>query len=398
MRALWLVGMIALGAPVAAQEVCRPAPGALVPLNACEGAGRVSLMAVGDVLLHQPLQWRGYARGFTTIWGAAEPYFRAADLVVANLEGPVAPGLLRSGQRVADPGPVFDDAVYSEYPLFNYHPAVIDALREAGVSLVTTANNHALDRGAAGVGATIDELERRGMAFSGTRRAGAPRDFATRLRTALGEVAFIGCSYGTNGIADPGRQVLLCHADRTELLALVRAEVARGAGVVVLPHWGQEYSHRPNRAQRDLARDLVAAGALAVIGTHPHVVQPIEVIEGPVGRALVAYSTGNFVAAQVELPRATGIAVWAEICTEDGAMRLAGAGSLPLQMEFAGADPVLTFPRPGAGGTGGRGRALLESVIAGFDASPGVQCQERRPGAAVRARGAPRAVGQNAGP
>lgn len=377
-----LMALPALAAPAGAQESCRPVPEALVALNTCEGGARVSLMAVGDVLLHQPLQWRGYARGFATIWGAAEPYFRAADLVVANLEGPTAPGLLRSGQRVADPGPVFDDAVYSEYPLFNYHPSVIDALREAGVSLVTTANNHALDRGPAGLGATITELERRGMPFTGTIRPGAPRDFATRMRTPLGEVAFIGCSYDTNGINDPQRQVLLCHAERAELLALVRAGVARGAGVVVLPHWGQEYSHVPSRTQRDLARDLVASGAMAVIGTHPHVVQPFEVIEGPAGRALVAYSTGNFVSAQVELPRATGIAVWAEMCSTGGTMRLAGAGYLPLQMDFAGTDPVLTFPRPGAGGTGGRGRALLGEVIAGFDASSGVHCLQRRPAAA----------------
>lgn len=70
MRAIWLAAMILPGAPVAAQESCRPVPEALVALNACEGTARVSLMAVGDVLFHQPLQWRGYARGFSTIWGA----------------------------------------------------------------------------------------------------------------------------------------------------------------------------------------------------------------------------------------------------------------------------------------------------------------------------------------
>ncbi|MCC5968344.1 MAG: CapA family protein [Pararhodobacter sp.] len=389
MRGVLLAAMMAFPTPGAAQDSCRPAPETLVALNACAGAARVSMMVVGDVLLHQPLQWRGYARGFDTIWGAAEPYFRAADLVVANLEGPTAPGLLRNGRRVADPGPVFDDAVYSEYPMFNYHPSVIDALRASGVSLVTTANNHALDRGAEGVTATIAELERRGMAFTGTIRAGAPRDFAVRMRTPLGVIAFIGCTYGTNGLADPHGQVLLCHGDRAELLTLVRAEVARGAGVVVLPHWGQEYSHRPTRRQRDLARDLVAAGAMAVIGTHPHVVQPIEVIEGAAGRSLVAYSTGNFVAAQVELPRATGIGVWAEICAAGGTMRLAGAGYLPLQMDFAGADPVLTFPPPGADGVAGRGRVLLGEVIGGYDASVGVQCQARRARAAARETGAP---------
>lgn len=402
-RALLLASAVALAGPASAQQACRPAAGALVALNSCEGGERLSLMAVGDVLLHRALQWRGYARGFDTIWGAAEPYFAGADLVVANLEGPTAPGLLRGGRRVPDPGPVFDDAVYSEYPLFNYHPSVIDALRASGVSLVTTANNHALDRGAVGATATIDALESRAMPYTGTVRAGTPRDFAARMRTPLGVLAFIGCSYGTNGIADPQRQVLLCHADRAELLTLVRAEVARGSGVVVVPHWGQEYSHQPSREQRDLARDLVAAGAMAVFGTHPHVVQPFEVIEGPAGRALVAYSTGNFVAAQVELARATGIGVWAEFCADGAGMRLAAAGYLPLQMDFAGSDPVLTFPSPDATGTGARGRALLAEVIPGFDASPGLVCTRSAPAHAPVATGAaprasPGAPATNRGP
>lgn len=361
------------------QEICRPPSQALPVYNACGDGRRVSLLAVGDVLLHRALQWRGYARGFDTIWGAALPYFRAADLVVANLEGPTAPGFLRQGRRAPDPGPVFDDQVYSEYPLFNYHPVVIDALREAGVSLVTTANNHALDRGAAGLNATMDELDRRAMPFTGTIRPGAPRDFARQLPTTLGRLAFVGCTYGTNGINDPQRQVLLCHENRAELLALVRAQAARRdvAGVVVLPHWGQEYSHQPTRAQRALARDLVAAGAIAVIGTHPHVVQPFEALDGPAGRALVAYSTGNFVSAQVALARSTGIALWLEFCASGQGMQLSGAGYLPLQMAFTGSGPELTFPGPQARGNAGAGRALLERIIPGHDVSAAVSCAPR---------------------
>ncbi|KPQ07192.1 MAG: poly-gamma-glutamate synthesis protein (capsule biosynthesis protein) [Rhodobacteraceae bacterium HLUCCA12] len=365
---------------LSAQERCRPAPEALTVLNPCEGDARLSVMAVGDVLLHRALQWRGYAHGFDTIWGAARPYFQGADLVVANLEGPTAPGLARGGRRVADPGAVLDDVVYTGYPQFNYHPSVIDDLRAAGVSLVTTANNHALDRGSAGVTATIAELDRRGMAHTGTIAAGAPRDFATRIDTALGTLAFIGCSYDTNGIADPHRQVLLCHRGRDELLALVRAETARGAGVIVLPHWGQEYSHQPTQAQRALARDLVAAGSIAVIGTHPHVVQPFALHDGPGGQALVAYSTGNFVSAQVSLPRATGIGVWAEICTgPGGGPRLAGAGYLPLRMDFAGAGPVLRFPGADATGPDAQARALAARIIPGFDLAEDVDCAGPRP-------------------
>ncbi len=374
MMRLVLVFLLFLPVSSHAQETCRPAPDALVSYNACAGGDRLSLALVGDVLLHRALQWRGYARGFSTIWGAAAPLFHGADMAIANFEGPVAPGIAQNGRQVADPGPVLDERVYSGYPRFNYHPVAARELAEAGIDLVTTANNHALDRGVAGVAATMDTLDAIGLPFTGTIRAGAPRDFARRFRTRLGVLAFIGCSYDTNGIRDPHRQVLLCFRDRDELLALVRAEVSRPgvAGVVVLPHWGQEYSHSPDARQRALARDLVAAGALMVVGAHPHVVQPIEAIEGPRGRALVAYSTGNFVAAQVSLPRATGIALWADLCrAPQGGVVVAGAGVVPTQMMF-GRDPVLRVPATDAG------RALIARLIPGHDLSESLRCSRSR--------------------
>ncbi|MCC6002627.1 MAG: CapA family protein [Pararhodobacter sp.] len=367
--------------------VCRPASAALPVLNACRGSDRISLAVVGDALLHRAVQRRGYALGFDTVWGAAAPYFHAADIAIANLEGPTAPGFRRGGRRGADPGPVFDDVVYQGYPLFNYHPTVIDALREAGVSMVTLANNHALDRASAGLNATMDELDARGMPFTGTIRPGAPRDFFLRVRTRMGVISFIACTYSTNGIPDPHRQVLMCFENRGELLAMVGTEAARPGtgGVVVLPHWGIEYSHRPEARQRALAQDLIAAGAMAVIGTHPHVVQPFETFPGPMGAGLVAYSTGNFVSAQRSLPRATGIMVWAEICpAPTGAgLALAGAGWLPLQMVVDRQGLTLGFPPAGAGGTGGQGRALVERVIPGHDVSGSVTCG--RPARASRA-------------
>lgn len=369
------------------QGHCRPDPAQIAARNDCAGRARVSLAVVGDVLLHRPLAWRGYARGFDTLWGNTMPYLRAADIAIANLEGPVAPGLTRDGRRVADPGPVFDDVVHTEYPRFNYHPVLIDALLAAGVGLVTTANNHALDRGPAGLAATMDELDARGLPFAGTIRAGAARDFARRLPTRLGDITFIACSYGTNGIADPHGQVLLCHDQRAALLAAVRRAAADSAGVVVLPHWGVEYSHRPTAAQRALAADLVAAGAMAVIGTHPHVAQPVEWQAGPAGAALVAYSTGNFLAGQAELPRASGLMVWAEICADPGRpgrARLAGGGWLPTHLDLSGADPVLVMPRPDATGpdatgTAAEARALLARVAgAAHDLSASVTCQRGR--------------------
>lgn len=385
--AAWLAIALAAGSASAAGDVCRPDAAALPSFNACQGRDRISLAVAGDFLLHSPIQRRLYARGWQDVYGAAAPYFRAADIAIANLEGPTAPGYRRGGRQGRDPGPVFDNVVYQGYPLFNYHPSVIDGLRQAGVSAVTLANNHALDRAPSGLNATMDELDARGMPFTGTIRPGAPRDFFLRVRTRMGMISLIACTYSTNGIPDPHRQVLMCYQDRDELIAMVGTEAARSGtgGVIVLPHWGVEYSHRPIARQRALARDLIDAGAMAVIGTHPHVVQPFETFDGPMGTGFTAYSTGNFVSNQRGLARATGIMLWAEICRSQSGVGLAmaGAGWLPLQMVTDRHGRTLTFPPPGVGGQGGQGRALVEGVIPGHDVSETISCG--RPDRASRA-------------
>jgi poly-gamma-glutamate synthesis protein (capsule biosynthesis protein) len=366
MRAAALTLLLTLAAPAAAQ-VCRPA---LPPLNPCTGSQTVRIAAVGDVMMHRAVQRRGYAYGFPGLWAAAAPWFRGADIAVANLETPTAPGFRPGGRAGPDPGPVFDDRVYSGYPLFNAHPGLIDALRAAGVTVVTTANNPALDRGPTGLAATLDELDRRGMHHTGAIRPGAPRDFVLRLRTRIGTLALIGCSYDTNGIPGPHRQVLLCYRDRAELLGLVAHEAGRGAGVIVFPHWGAEYQHQPQAIQRDLGRALVAAGALAAIGAHPHVIQPWEAVPGPMGQGLIAYSTGNFVSSQRSLPRATGMIALADICRGPTGLTVGAAGWVATLTAVDAQGLVVAIPDADADGTARQARALVERLVPGRAAGP----------------------------
>ncbi len=179
----------ALAAPAWASEdtlTCRAVvKHAAAPLNSCIGSKTVRITAVGDVLLHSPLQRRGYGDGdgFRGIWRVMEPFFRAADIAYANLEGPVAPGMTRGFTQSRDPGPVFDGRVHTSYPLFNYHPRVISDLKNAGINLVSTANNHALDRGSRGANLTIQALKAAKLAYMGTISAGAPRTFVTHTDT-----------------------------------------------------------------------------------------------------------------------------------------------------------------------------------------------------------------------
>lgn len=366
---LWAAVWILAAGPVHAACIAEK-PRLAQPINACAGGQRVSIAAAGDVLLHSPLQRSGYAAagGPGVLWAAAAPIFHAADIAYVNLEGPVAPGVTRSRRLIGDPGQTFDNLVYTSYPMFNYHPSVIDGLKAAGIDIVSTANNHSLDRGSIGADATIDALLARGMPFMGTIKRDAPRAFVTYLPSALGRTAWIACSYSTNGLADPGRQVLMCYEDRAEVLALVAAEAARldVAAVIVTPHWGDEYNHAANTRQKDLGRALIAAGATAVIGTHAHVVQPWEVVTTENGQAgLIIYGTGNFVSGQVSIPRRSSILAWVELCrpmpTGDLARDLssglvvAGAVWAPLWMDRAQGPRLQVTP----GDAGGERAAAL---------------------------------------
>ena len=356
-------------------------------INRCEGEARARVAFVGDVLLHGSLQRKGYAEGWASVWGAAVPVLSAADIAVANLEGPVAAGRSVGGALWPDPGPVFDGRVHTSYPIFNYHASVLAGLRAVDVDIVSTANNHGMDRGPAGAEDTLTAIRAAGLEATGTVARDAPRQFAVFRPSPVGVLAFIACSFSTNGMPDPARQTLLCYRDRTELLAAVRSAVARPAvsAVIVLPHWGIEYAQRPDAAQRTLARELVQAGAALVVGTHPHTVQGWEDLAGPGGVMPVAYSTGNFVSGQGGLARETGMLAWAEFCPAPPGRDLVHAlhprsvverlGWVPLRMvRGAGGRSLATVTEAGADGAVEPAAAHIERLVPGRSMGARLDC------------------------
>jgi len=288
-------------------------------INTCASDERVTLSFVGDVLIHGRLQRQGLSHGFSSLWQEVIPLFKEVDIAVANLEGPVAPTIDRNGRVVDYPGPVYDNVVFTSYPLFNYHPNLLQALQSSGIDFLSTANNHALDRFSLGADTTIDLLEQFGIAYSGTVRSNNPRDFTTLTDTDLGQIAWISCTFSTNGIIDTDEQVLYCYRDREYILHEVRRlnESHDIVAVVVLTHWGVEYASNPSLQERDLAKDLASAGATLVVGTHPHVVQPWEFVPQSNNIVPIVYSTGNFVSGQLGLERETGIFVRVEMCRQN---------------------------------------------------------------------------------
>jgi poly-gamma-glutamate synthesis protein (capsule biosynthesis protein) len=185
--------------------------------------------------------------------------------------------------------------------IFDAPVELLPALREVGFGLLSFANNHAYDQGVAGVTETLANLKAAGLLEVG---AGAT---ATEALTPViverhgVRVGFLGGTTRFNqnlNSADPKRPYVV-QADGDALAAAITALAKTVDAVVVSVHWGNEYELEPAQEQIDLARRLVEAGALVILGSHPHVLQRIELLPGPDGRvALVAYSLGNFVSNQ----------------------------------------------------------------------------------------------------
>jgi len=284
--------------------------------------------------------------GFGVLWSELTPALASADVAYANLEGPTAHGRTRHGEA-PDPGRVFDGAVYSGWNRFNYHPSLARDLVASGLDVVSTANNHALDRGPVGIDRTLDALDDEALAHTGTRRR-RTKDAWHTITTARGiRIAWLACATHVNHLPDPHRQVLRC----SEAVARVPALAADADAVIVTPHWGPEYVQRPNRKQRRLARRLIDAGALAVIGSHPHVLQPWAHRTTRSGReGLIVYSLGNFVSHQRELPRRTSIVLFVALDRgSDGDVYVSQARYLPLEVtvDSEGAAFSVGAARPG---------------------------------------------------
>ncbi len=258
----------------------------------------LTLYFIGDVMAHGPMTesaFRQYRKAhpdarkdahashdYSTFFRHLEEPIAAADLAICNMEFPLG-------------GPPF-----TGYPCFSAPDVYPDYLIDKGFDILLTANNHILDKGQAGLVRTLgicEGLEAAGkIRFTGISADEA--DDAARypliVDTKGVRLALINFTYGTN-CGPSARWPKVNRMQRDDIArALRRAREQDADYVIVLPHWGIEYRHRHSPEQEDLARWMVANGADLVIGTHPHVPQDIQSIDGKP----VLYSLGNAVSNQ----------------------------------------------------------------------------------------------------
>lgn len=207
-----------------------------------------------------------------------------ADFAVVNLECPLG------------------GKPYSGYPNFSAPDEFASALRDAGFDFFATANNHCLDRRDAGLKRTIQQLDALNIPHVGTYLNAAARDtLCPQLVDVKGiRMAMMSYTYGTNGIPVQGK-VVLDYINRERIAAdIARARELNADVICVCMHWGIEYKMLPVDAQRSLANFLVEQGVDLIIGSHPHVVEPMEIRHSDKWNkdVLLVYSLGNFISNQ----------------------------------------------------------------------------------------------------
>ncbi len=232
-----------------------------------------SVIAVGDIMLGGRAAGALERRGIDYPFEAVLPLLKRACIVLGNLEGPLARRSTRTARN------------YS----YKVDPELAAALSRAGVNVLNLANNHALDCGRDGVLETIEALGSAGLAVigAGVDRTAAHRPAvrqAGRWRVGLLGYYWNGRYAATSDL--PGTAVDDPEALESDIAALRD----RADRIVVTFHWGVPYEREPAAETQAKARFAVDCGADAVIGHHPHIVQPFEIYRG----RPIFYSVGNF--------------------------------------------------------------------------------------------------------
>lgn len=276
-------------------------------LQECLGTRQVTITAVGDIMMHQWQITRGYDAATDTFDYAdsltyVEPYLSEADFTFGNLETTFAGRYKGSNSDILG---------YACYPMFNAPEVLGNNLQDVGVDMVATANNHSLDSCLQGVYSTLDYLDSIGMEHVGTARSQEEQQELCIIEVDGITFGFACYTYATNGLPVPSSapycvNTLEMYEDSKIEAMCENVRALDEAGVdVVMPiiHFGTEYREMPDSWQEMCIDKLFAAGADIIVGSHPHVVEPMEIREitnpdGTKKTGYVIYSLGNFISSQ----------------------------------------------------------------------------------------------------
>ncbi|MBD1372918.1 CapA family protein [Hazenella sp. IB182357] len=279
---------------------------------------KVRITAFGDVMMHTPQIRAGkQAEGqyqFDSFFQEVKPILSSADVTIGNFET-----VLAGSQKG-----------YHGYPLFNAPDALADSLHHAGVDLVSTANNHALDQGTNGLIRTYQTLTQKQLLPVGTAPTSAERKPTFVEKNGV-KMAFLAYTQSTNGLPIPtDKPYLVNKIDFNQIEQDIQTVRTEGVDAIFVSlHFGDEYLRQPNKYQEDTAMKILDLGADVILGSHPHVVQPIKEVEVNGKKKLIVYSMGNFISNQTKTYTDEGIIVMIDLLKEHDETKIEAVSYLP---------------------------------------------------------------------
>lgn len=250
---------------------------------------RVSFVAVGDNLIHKPIYNQAASRTANG-YDFAYAYEKFAEIIAE-------PDVAILNQETI----ISQEHNVSSYPMFNSPVELGEEMLDLGFDVFNIATNHSIDCGEKGLISAINFWKSKEAITSGAYLNQEDYSNIPMHEVNGVKIAYISFTESTNGLSLPeDTEVILVRASEETRLQQRIADAKEIADLVVVSaHWGNEYTHEPTEAQRTLAQKLASWGADVILGTHPHVIQPVEYITNPDGsKTLVAYSLGNFISAQ----------------------------------------------------------------------------------------------------
>lgn len=250
----------------------------------------VEFSAVGDIMCHETqLIYAKISKDsfdFKSVFEKVKPILENSDFAIGNLETAFA------GK----------ESGYSGYPKFNTPDEFLEALKYTGFDLMITANNHSIDMGVKGLERTIDKLDEYGIYYNGTYKSKADQDSIRSYNVKGIESVILSYSYGSNVRNNKKSYSIMNFIDTLRIKNdIVRASATNPDLIIVYYHFGDEYKRYPSADQRDIVKKTIEYGADIILGSHTHVIQPVEFFKtnnGRIDTGFVAYSLGNFISNQ----------------------------------------------------------------------------------------------------
>lgn len=250
----------------------------------------VNLTFVGDIMCHLPeikaAQIEKDSFDFKPVFQYVKKYLDTSDITFGNLETVI--------------GKQKDN--YKGYPLFNSPPELLEALKYAGFDFLFTSNNHAFDQGYNGLKRTLNAIKENGMQAAGTYVSKDDYDSLLIIFKNNIKIGILAYTYDLNLKLKKEYKYCIKFIDTLLIKDEIRKLKEKGAEIIIVYfHFGDEYKRKVSNYQKKIVNKTIEYGADLIIGSHPHVVQPMKLLssnKSKIKKVFVAYSLGNFLSNQ----------------------------------------------------------------------------------------------------